>query len=166
MTSQASSTSASSRSYDSSGRTKLTSSTLLNWWTRTMPRVSVPDGEPYIIPGQQRPAGVEYPLAMIIEFRKVRQGGSSDREDELHEITANVTVFDRADPRDHESNLRKTQAQMGTVETACYDDRDLGGTCETLWVDEATALELETDRGDETAGSIDLTIQKTATHPY
>jgi hypothetical protein len=125
-----------------------------------------PDGEPYIIAGQQRPAGVEYPLAMVLEFRKVRQGGPSDREDELHEITANVTVFDRDDPREYADNLRKTQAQMGAVETACYADRDLGGTCENLWADEATALELETDRGDETAGSIDLTIQKTATHPY
>ena len=125
-----------------------------------------PEGEPYIILGQQRGSGYEYPLAMVLSFRKVRQGGQSDRDEELHEIETGVTVFDRADPRDFESNLQKTQAQMGAIESALYADRSLGGTCENLWVTESTALELTSERGDETAGDVQIRIQKEAKHPY
>ena len=125
-----------------------------------------PDGEPYVIPGQQRPTGVEYPLAMILEFRTVRDDAASDRDEELHDINANVSVFDRDDPREFEDNLRKTTAQMGAVTTALYDDRSLGGTCEYLYVEETTAFELETERSGETVGSIDLRIKKEAKHPY
>ena len=125
-----------------------------------------PDGEPYIIAGQRRGTGYEYPLAMILSFRKVRDPDNSDRRDELHDIETSVTVFDRADPADFEENLRQSQAQMGAIESALYADRSLDGTCENLRVDEATAFELESDRGDETAGDVQLTIQKRAEHPH
>ncbi|EMA42659.1 hypothetical protein [Halococcus saccharolyticus] len=125
-----------------------------------------PDGQPYVIEGQQRPAGVEYPLAMVLEFRKVRDDAASDRDEELHDINVNVSVFDRNDPRDYASNLRKTIAQMGAVQSSLYDDRSLDGTCEYLYVEETTAFELETERTDETVGSIDLRLKKEAKHPY
>ena len=125
-----------------------------------------PDGEPYIIAGQQRPSGVEYPLAMILSFRKVRDSENSDRHDELHDIETSVTVFDRADPTDHRENLRQTQRQMGAIESALYADRSLGGVAEYLVVTESTAFELETERGDETAGDIQLTVQKPAHHAH
>ena len=125
-----------------------------------------PDGELYIIEGQQRPSGVEYPLVMILEFRKVRDDAASDRDEELYDINANVSVFDRNDPRDYDSNLRKTVGQMGRVQSALYDDRSLDDTCEYLYVEETTAFELETERTGETVGSIDLRIKKEAKHPY
>jgi hypothetical protein len=148
------------------------------WYTETLDALSAgieaasiewgtdPNGEPYIIEGQQRPSGVNYPLAMILEFRKVRDSAASDRDEELYDINVNVSVFDRNDPRDYASNLRKTIGQMGAVQSALYDDRSLDGTCEYLYVEETTAFELETDQTGETVGSIDLRVKKEAKHPY
>ena len=125
-----------------------------------------PDGDPYVIPGQRRPSGITYPHAMVLDFAAAPREDDSTRSDEHFEIEAELAVFDRADPREYRTNLRKMIAQIGAVQTALYTDRSLGGACENLWIFRSTPMEMETDRGDETVGDVQLRISKTATHPY
>ena len=120
------------------------------------------DGAPWIIQGQRRPGGIDYPHAMILSFDASRDTAQSSRHQELWRISTSVSVFDRGDPQRQEENLRQSVGQMAAVMTALYEDRSLDGTADYLVLDTVDAFEMDTDDGRETVADVQLTISKTA----
>lgn len=124
------------------------------------------DGNSWIIEGQNRPAGIGYPHAMILRFTKRRDQAESKRRHELHRIDTSVSVFREGDPHNPETNLRQALEDMAAVETALYDNRELNENCDNVVVDQADAFSLENASGTtETVGDIQLTITKQADQP-
>lgn len=122
--------------------------------------------EPWIVQGQRRPSGIDYPHAMVLQFRKRRDEAESERRHELHRIDSTVAVFREGDPHRPEENLRQAVKDMAAVETALYDDRSLGGAADYLVIDESNAFSLENASGTtETVGDVQLTITKRANQP-
>lgn len=123
-------------------------------------------GNPRVIQGQRRPSGIDYPHAMILQFRKRRDDAESKRRHELLRIDTSVAVFREGDPHNVELNLRQALEDMAAVETALYDDRTLGGNCKYVVIDESNAFSLENASGTtETVGDVQLTITKQADQP-
>lgn len=121
------------------------------------------EDEPWVVQGQRRPGGISYPHAMILEFGKRRDDAESKRRHELCRIGATIAVFREGDPLNMEENLRQSLQDMAAVETALYDDRTLGGSCDLVVIDESSAFELENANDTtETVGTISLTITKDA----
>lgn len=120
------------------------------------------EGNPWLVEGQKRPAGIGHPHAMVLEFSKRRDDSQSSRRNELARIDATVSVFGKSDPQRPERNLRQTVKRMAAVETSLYDDRSLGGSVDYVVIDGADAFELETGVGRETVGTIELTLSKQA----
>lgn len=127
----------------------------------TVPWATQTDGTPWVVRGQRRPRGIEYPHAMVLEFTKTR-AGDSQRANENLDITARIDVFRQGDTTEPEELLDRTLDDVGAIENALYGDKSLGGTCDTLVVTRSTAFELETASGHETVGDIELTISKRA----
>lgn len=123
------------------------------------------EGNPWLIEGQKRPAGIGHPYAMVLQFQKRRDEANSSRRNELIRLETTVAVFGKSDPQTPEENLRQTVERMAAVETKLYDDRSLGGNCDYLTIDTADAFELETNIGRETVGEIQATITKQAAQP-
>lgn len=126
----------------------------VSWATQT-------DGTPWVVRGQRRPRGIEYPHAMVLTFTKTRTADSY-RTNENLDINARVDVFRKGDTTTPEAVLDQTLADVGAVENSLYADRSLGGTCDTLEVTRSTAFELETNTGHETVGDIEVTVSKKA----
>jgi hypothetical protein len=123
-------------------------------------------GDPWVVQGQRRPTGIDYPHAMILQFQKQRDEAESKRRHELHRVNTTVSVFREGDPKTPEQNLRQAVEDMAAVETALYDDRTLGGACDTHTITESNAFSLENASGTtETVGDIQLTITKQANQP-
>lgn len=121
---------------------------------------------PWVVQGQRRPAGIGYPHAMILQFRKRRDEAESKRRHELIRVDTTVSVFREGDPQAPEQNLRQAIEDMAAVETALYDDRTLGGVCDHTIIDESNAFSLENATGTvETVGDIQVTITKQADQP-
>lgn len=120
-------------------------------------------GDPWVVQGQRRPAGIDYPHAMILEFGKRRDDAESKRRHELLRIGATVAVFREGDPHNIEENLRQSVKDMAAIEDSLYSDRSLGGACDLVVIDESSAFSLENANGTtETVGNISLTITKDA----
>jgi hypothetical protein len=121
------------------------------------------DGTPFVIAGQRRPMGIDYPHAMILRFATQRDEAESRRDTELHRVSTSVSVFRDGDPHDPAANFRQAMADMAAVQTALYSDRTLGGEAEYLTVDQADPFSLENANGEtETVGDLQVTITKTA----
>jgi hypothetical protein len=120
------------------------------------------EGNPWLIEGQQRPAGIGHPHAMVLQFSKRRDAAESRRGHELARLDTTVAVFEDGDVHRAEVTLRRTVKHMAAVETAIYADRSLGGNADYVVIDSADAFEMETTIGSELVGSIELTVTKTA----
>lgn len=127
----------------------------VDWATR-------PDGTPWVVVGQRRPKGIEYPHAMILRFTKQRADAPSMRDNELHRISTSISVFREGDSTTPQDNLRAALADMAAIEDAIYANRALNGTAEETIIDQSDAFELETTQGHETVGDVQLTITKHA----
>lgn len=124
------------------------------------------EGEPWVVEGQNRPAGIGYPHAMILQFRKRRDDAESRRDEELIRIDTSIAVFREGDPHEPERNLRQAMQDMAAIETALYDDRTLDGGVDYTVIDESSAFSLENANGTtETVGDIQATLTKNAEQP-
>lgn len=118
--------------------------------------------DPWIILGQQRPSGIEYPHAMVLSFSRRRDAAESSRSHELHRIDTDIAVFQQGDALEPEAMLLSTLEEMAAVESALDADRTLGGTVEQTIINQADAFELETNIGRELVGNLQLTLTKEA----
>ena len=119
--------------------------------------------DPWVILGQKRPSGIDHPHAMVLSFSRRRGSAESSRSHELVRISTDVAVFVQSDPLEPEEMLRATLDEMAAVETALYENRDLGGAVDYLTIEQADAFELESNIGRELVGTIQLTLSKEAT---
>ena len=121
------------------------------------------EGNPWVVRGQRRPAGIGHPHAMVLQFRKTRDDANSTRSDELHQVRTSVAVIREGDPQQPEQNLTQAVRDMAAVENALYADRSLGGACDYLTVEESNAFDLENNQGStETVGDVQVEITKDA----
>lgn len=120
------------------------------------------EGNPWVVLGQRRPKGVDYPHAMVMSFTKQRQSGTSMRSNELHDLQVDIANFILDDARTPEQNLLKALGDMGAIEDEIYDDRSLGGACEKATVTQSDAFEMESANGHESVGHIQVSIDKHA----
>lgn len=127
----------------------------VEWATRA-------DGTPWVVVGQRRPRGIEYPHAMILRFTKQIDDAESMRQNELHRISSSVSVFREGDSTTPQANLKAALSDMAKIEDSLYADRSLGGSCELVTITQSDAFEMETAQGHETVGDVQLTITKRA----
>lgn len=120
------------------------------------------DGTPWVVLGQRRPKGIDYPHAMVMSFTKQLNQGSSMRSNELHDLTVDIANFRLDDARTPEENLIAALGDMGAIEDEIYSDRSLGGTCEKATITQSDAFEMESANGHESVGHLQVEIQKHA----
>lgn len=121
-----------------------------------------PNGTPWVIIGQRRPQGIEFPHAMVMRWTDQRNDANSMRDNELHRISTSVSVFREGDSTTPQENLQAAKADMNAVRDALYADRSLGGAVDQLTIDQADAFEMETQQGHESIGDVQATITKHA----
>lgn len=130
-------------------------SAAVDWATDT-------EGNPWVVLGQRRPKGIDYPHAMVMSFTKQRDAGTSMRSNELHTVDVDIANFRLDDARTPEQNLLAAMGDMGAIEDEIYSDRSLGGACEKATVTQSDAFEMESANGHESVGHIQVEIDKHA----
>lgn len=127
------------------------------------------DGNTWVIAGDAAGSGLEYPAAFVPTFRKSQRADQSDRDIELHTITAEVLVMDEGDTKDREANLRDAIDLMAKVENALYSNRDLpdgngDSTCKRLTVTDSNPLSQPTETANLHMALLTVEIMKEADH--
>ena len=121
------------------------------------------NGDPWVIFGQRRPAGIGTPRAEVLRYSPQLDEANTKRGYELYRIQVEVLVVDEGDPQNAESNRRRAIRNMGDVQTALYDDRTLGMACEKVTFQSTDAVSLENSDGEAVSvGLIQLEMMKQA----